>query len=136
MECSHRIAKFEESMLELENIASGKLDPPPLNEVPCNGCTLCCKGDAIRILPEDDASQFQTVPHERFPGQLMLDHQENGDCVYLTGSGCSIHGYQPTMCQTMDCRTIARKFKRSDLKRYSCPLSVWKRGRQMIGRIW
>ena len=33
--------------------------------VPCDDCTLCCRGDAISIHPElgDDASQYQTVPH-------------------------------------------------------------------------
>lgn len=110
--------------------------PAQPGNVPCNGCTLCCQGDAIRLLPGDDPSQYQTEPHERFEGQLMLAHKANGDCIYLTSGGCSIHDRKPQMCRDMDCRKIARRFKRGDLKRLNCPVKVWNRGRQLIGRSW
>jgi Fe-S-cluster containining protein len=105
-----------------------------MNNVPCNGCTLCCKGDAIRILPQDDPLKYQTVPHERFPGHLMLDHKPNGDCIYLTPEGCAIHDDKPQMCKELDCRILARKFKRKDLERFSLPVRVWNKGRSLIGR--
>lgn len=103
-------------------------------DVPCNGCTLCCHGDAIRILPQDDPAQYQTVPHAHFPGHLMLDHKENGECVYLTRDGCGIHDSKPTMCREMDCRRIAKTIKKRDLKRYNVPLAVWHKGRIMAYR--
>ncbi len=34
-----------------------------LSDVPCGGCTLCCHNDAVRLLPSDDPSQYQTEPH-------------------------------------------------------------------------
>lgn len=105
--------------------------------VPCNGCTLCCKGDTIRLLPEDNPLAYQTEPHERFPGELMLAHKENGDCVYLGESGCTIQETKPAMCRTMDCRAIflhypnQRKFMRA--KRTGIPLSfdLWNRGKEL-----
>ena len=39
-----------------------------LFNVPCNGCTLCCKGDAVRLLPGDDKTKWATVPHASMPG--------------------------------------------------------------------
>ena len=49
-----------------------------MNHVPCNGCTRCCRNDAVRILPHEDASQWRTVPHDYRPGALMLEHKPNG----------------------------------------------------------
>ena len=83
MEANYRIKSFEQAMEELESIGRQNEIEAKTGNVPCNGCTLCCRGGAIRILPEDDATQYQTVPHDHFPGQLMLDHKENGECVYL-----------------------------------------------------
>lgn len=120
--------------LEIEPVLK---NPAPTRNVPCNGCTICCQGyDAIRLLPGDDPTQYETEPHDRFPGHLMLAHKENGDCVYLGSGGCSIHDRKPKICQEMDCRNIARKLSKDQAKRYNVPLVVWKRGRQMIGRSW
>ncbi len=134
MECNHRINNFEKAMQELENIKSQSKSELPTGTVRCNGCTLCCHGDAIRLLPEDDVTQYKTVPHDHFKDELMLAHKENGDCVYLSDGGCSIHTSKPQMCREMDCRRLARTVKKKDLKRYNLPLSVWNKGRQMIGR--
>lgn len=80
--------------------------------VPCNGCTLCCKGDAVRLLPLDDAAQYRTVRHDSIRGALMLDHKPNGDCFYLEATGCSIHETKPFMCKEMDCRLLSQKITR------------------------
>lgn len=83
--------------------------------VPCNGCTLCCRGDAISIHPElgDDASQYQTVPHFipelAAKGTLMLAHKPDRSCVYLGAGGCSIHGSAPALCREFDCRQLVRR---------------------------
>lgn len=62
-----------------------------MSSVPCAGCTLCCRTDAIRLLPDDDASQYQTEPHPHHPGSLMLAHKADGSCIYLTEAGCGIN---------------------------------------------
>ncbi|EJG5414317.1 YkgJ family cysteine cluster protein [Salmonella enterica] len=83
--------------------------------VPCAGCTACCKGDAISIHPElgDDTEAYQTVPH--FMPQLaakgvrMLAHDANRNCVYLGEAGCTIHGRAPALCREFDCRKMAKR---------------------------
>jgi hypothetical protein len=104
--------------------------------VPCNGCTLCCKGDAIRLTEEDNLSNFLTEPHPFIQGALMLAHKPNGDCIYLNESGCGIHDSAPSLCRSTDCRSIALKYdfdtamqlhkmKRIDIR-------VWDRGNELI----
>ena len=134
MEVNHRIKSFEEAMEEIEAIRRQEDAKSANGNVPCNGCTLCCLNDAIRILPEDDASKYQTVPHEHFIGHLMLDHKPNGECVYLTNNGCGIHDTKPTMCREMDCRRIFKSVKQRNLKRYNIPMRVWNKGKQLSCR--
>ena len=103
----------------------------PANAVPCNGCTACCHGDAIRLLPGDVAESYRTAPHDRVPGALMLEHQPNGDCVYLGPiglgrRGCTIHWRKPLMCREFDCRTVAQGVSRVQaLKLVSRGLLSW-----------
>ena len=104
-----------------------------INVVPCNGCTLCCRGDAIRLLPADDPSQYETEPHDRYPGQLMLAHKANGDCVYLGESGCAIHDRSPLMCREMDCRNVARALSYTQARKLGNVIHVWKKGKSLQG---
>lgn|SRR5574337_648562 len=104
-------------------------------DVPCNGCTLCCHNDAVRILPHEDASKWQTEPHNMMPGALMLAHKPNGDCVYLGERGCTIQHDKPQMCYEMDCRLIARKISWTQARKLSASgrmtMAVWRRGRDL-----
>ncbi|HGX3708931.1 TPA: YkgJ family cysteine cluster protein [Escherichia coli] len=83
--------------------------------LPCNGCTACCRGDAISIHPElgDVADDYETVPHYipqmAEKGVRMLAHKPDKTCVYLTETGCSIHGRAPALCREFDCRKMAKK---------------------------
>ena len=103
--------------------------------VPCNGCTICCHNDALRLLPGDDASLYETEPHCAFPGELMLAHDKNHDCVYLTSEGCGIYESRPIMCREKDCRGIAKKLSKKQAVKMRI-LPVWNRGRQLSGRPW
>ncbi|EJM1834574.1 YkgJ family cysteine cluster protein [Salmonella enterica] len=84
-------------------------------DVPCNGCTLCCRSDAISIHPElgDVAEDYQTEPHivpqMAADGIVMLAHKPDGSCVYLGDDGCTIHGKAPALCREFDCRRWVRK---------------------------
>jgi len=86
--------------------------------VPCNGCGLCCKNDAIMLHPEcgDKPETYQTVPFVNpltgEPG-LMLAKAPNGECIYLGASGCTIHDRAPTICREFDC---GKMFKLYTLK--------------------
>lgn len=104
--------------------------------VPCNGCTLCCHGDAIRLLPEDNPDKYKTVPHHAIKGALMIDHKPNGDCIYLSATGCAIHDDKPKMCRYMDCRNIAAKISFTTARKLAnknlLPFNVWRRGKDLL----
>ncbi|HEY6906570.1 MAG TPA: YkgJ family cysteine cluster protein [Ignavibacteriaceae bacterium] len=108
-------------------------------KVPCNGCTLCCQGDAIRLLEEDDPAEYITEPHAYIPGALMLAHKSNGDCIYLDGKGCSIHHRAPSLCRAADCRSLAFKYNfETALKLHEIgriDLRVWDKGNELIKRL-
>lgn len=110
-----------------------------MSDVPCNGCTRCCHGDAVRLLPTEDLTQYETEPHPFFKGDYMLAHKQNGDCVYLESSGCSIHDRRPQMCRDMDCRGIAKHMTYTNArklhKQRGLPLAVWRKGRQLLGAM-
>lgn len=107
-----------------------------LIDVPCNGCTRCCHGDAVRILPHEDASQWQTEAHPDMPGARMLAHGADDKCVYLGASGCTIHMAKPEQCRTMDCRNLARVIPftkaRQLAARNALPMGVWRRGKDLL----
>ena len=65
----------------------------------CNGCTACCRGDRIHLLPGDDPANFETVPRD---GKRFL-RQIDGECIYLTDEGCAIYDRQPLMCRQFNC---------------------------------
>jgi hypothetical protein len=113
--------------------------PFTIGEVPCDGCRLCCQnGDMLRLLPEDDPDQYVTVPHPVIPDALMLDHQPNGDCIYLGETGCTIYAIRPLMCREMDCRTTAYAYTYTQIRKFgrkriaSSFIRVWKHGRQLL----
>jgi len=75
--------------------------PADLN---CGGCVQCCIGDTITLQPGDDPKRYKT---ELRNGKRVLRKGIDGNCVYLTPTGCGIHGSAPTECQKFDCRVYA-----------------------------
>ena len=106
-----------------------------VGKVPCNGCTQCCHGDAVRILPHEDASQWQTAPHQYFRDVRMLEHAANGDCIYLGDighgrRGCTIHERRPQVCREMDCRLIYARLTFEQAKSMHVT-AVWRKGYEL-----
>lgn len=105
-------------------------------EVPCNGCTLCCQGDAVRLEPEDMNKGYRTEPHPYIPGALMIAHRPNGDCVYLGEEGCTIHDDAPSLCRAADCRAVALRYDFMAARQLHAmgrlDIRVWDKGRQLI----
>jgi Putative zinc- or iron-chelating domain len=103
--------------------------------VPCNGCTLCCKEDAVPILPHEDATQWKTEPHPYKRGALMLAHKRNGDCFYLGDGGCTIQDSKPQICGEMDCRVVASRITFTQARKMdksgALPMAVWRKGREL-----
>lgn len=108
----------------------------PLYNVPCDGCTLCCHGDAVRLLAGDDLGKYQTEPHPYMLEARMLTHKPNGDCLYLGDEGCTIHGTKPQMCREMDCRRIARAITWTQARkmetRGELRMDIWRRGKELL----
>lgn len=101
----------------------------------CNQCTLCCQGDAIRKLPNDN-DDLKWVEHDQIPNAFMLDHKPNRDCIYLIDNvGCELHftELKPEQCQSMDCRNITKLVSKNKAKELGI-YPTWKRGKELINR--
>lgn len=112
--------------------------------VPCGLCRLCCKSQVVLLLPErgDDISQYDyttVVNPVTGKDQFMLRHLPNGDCVYLSGSGCSIHARAPFMCQEFDCRRqflgLPRNLRRVGVKNGHLSKAILDAGRERLGSL-
>ena len=79
--------------------------------IDCGDCHLCCQNGMLVILIDgpDDMWPYKCSPRVA-NGEIIrvLDHQPNGDCVYLGPDGCSIHGQHPHMCRVFDCADFVR----------------------------
>lgn len=92
------------------------------SNVPCNGCTACCQGDMILLHPEHGDDPKQYACHDEvnpIDGKTYktLDHQANGNCVYLGESGCTIHDRAPIVCREFDCRIMFSMLDRNTRRR-------------------
>lgn len=103
-------------------------------DVPCHGCTLCCKNDVVRLRADEaKLGKWNMEPHPYIPNQFMLAHKINGDCYYLNSDGCSIHYDKPRQCQSMDCRTLANRFTFEQARQNPyIPLRVWRKGKKLL----
>lgn len=84
-------------------------------KVPCDGCTVCCTGQTIYLMPHDgdNLADYVKVPAFNPVTQQMgfaLPNKENGDCHYLGQGGCTIYGRTPVVCRAFDCRKFVANF--------------------------
>ena len=109
--------------------------------VPCNGCTLCCRGELIVLHPEegDDPSRYDTVMvHSggEIGDVFALKNKANGDCIYLGESGCTIHDRRPLVCRAYDCRdnylTTPRHKRRRMIAEGLASKAIFNRGRELL----
>lgn len=83
--------------------------------LPCDGCTACCRSDAISLHPElgnlveSYKTESHIVPQMAESGIRMLAHKPGGSCIYLGDEGCTIHGKAPALCREFDCRRWVRR---------------------------
>ena len=105
------------------------------SKVPCNGCTLCCKDDAVRLY-DYERDRFVHEVHPYMKGFWMLAHKKNGDCYYLGENGCTIHDSKPVLCDSMDCRNIANNVTYTNARKLDkngrLRMSVWKKGKELL----
>jgi Fe-S-cluster containining protein len=77
--------------------------------VPCNGCTECCRSNQGLFLQPElgdkvESYRHQTMTDEATGEPIFLLATENGQCVYLGDSGCTIYSRRPLLCRSFDCR--------------------------------
>jgi Fe-S-cluster containining protein len=83
------------------------------SDVPCNGCTACCRSSQFVHIEPDEVDTLAHIPVElRFPapgrpqGHVVLGYDERGHCPMLDDDRCSIYAHRPRACRTYDCRVF------------------------------
>ncbi len=80
------------------------------SEVPCDGCTACCRTFHFVDIGSDETETLGRIPTEllapapRRPGHMVLGYDEQGRCPMLGDAGCSIYEHRPRSCRSYDCR--------------------------------
>jgi hypothetical protein len=80
--------------------------------VPCNGCTACCRDPNLFVDVTDEEAKRLKVHQDTNMDQReykngvawVLDRNEKGECVYLIDNRCSIYSERPKSCRQYDCR--------------------------------
>ncbi len=90
------------------------LDGDGESDVPCDGCTACCRSSQFVHIEPDEVETLAHIPAELlFPapllptGHVVLGYDENGHCPMLVDDRCSIYAHRPRTCRTFDCRVYA-----------------------------
>jgi Fe-S-cluster containining protein len=89
-------------------------------DVPCHGCTACCRSGKLIPVEDDEVDALAHLPADclvPMPGQpagRFLRHDESGRCSQLTAEGCSVYAHRPQACRSYDCRIFAAAGLRAD----------------------
>lgn len=74
-------------------------------EVPCQGCTACCRAGYSVPLSPGEAARLPSVPDtDGFP---ILPRHPDGSCALLVEGRCSIYTQRPQSCKDYDCRVFS-----------------------------
>jgi hypothetical protein len=82
-------------------------------DVPCDGCTACCRASQFVPVGPDEADALAHLPAELLfpvpgrPGHQLLGYDERGHCPMLVEDRCSVYEHRPRACRTYDCRVYA-----------------------------
>jgi hypothetical protein len=82
-------------------------------DVPCDGCTACCRSSQFIHIEPDETEALARIPSEllfpapRLPlGHVVMGYDEEGRCPMLVDDRCSIYDDRPRTCRTYDCRIL------------------------------
>lgn len=83
-------------------------------DVPCGGCTACCRSyQFVHIEPDEAATLARIDPAllapapGKPPGHVVMGYDGEGRCPMLGDDGCRIYEDRPRTCRTYDCRVFA-----------------------------
>ncbi len=84
------------------------------SDVPCGGCTACCRSSQFIHIGPEETDALEHIPTALlFPapqmprGHVLMGYDARGACPMLTDVGCSIYEHRPRTCRTYDCRVFA-----------------------------
>jgi uncharacterized protein len=84
------------------------------SDVPCGGCTACCRSFQFVHIEPDEVDAIAHIPAELlFPapqrprGHVVMGYDDEGRCPMLGAGGCSIYEHRPRTCRMYDCRVFA-----------------------------
>lgn len=64
----------------------------------------------IAIRPRLTDEEAEMWGHDTTPtGEKVMRADKQGNCVYLTDTGCGIHNQSPAFCKSFDCRDLYAK---------------------------
>jgi hypothetical protein len=78
-------------------------------EVPCAGCTECCRSNQGLFLHPEQGDEVESYRFRVAAGRdgrdvFLLETTPEGACVYLGPEGCTIYERRPLLCRSFDCR--------------------------------
>ena len=88
-----------------------------IGEVRCDGCTICCRHQAVVLLPEEGDNLAVLKRHVQMGDALVLERTAAGDYVYLEEGGCSVWKDRPSVCRSFDCRGLFLSLSRTERRR-------------------
>jgi len=96
------------------HVALGAVRGERAADVPCDGCTACCRASQfVHIAPDEHDTLAHIPPALLFPapmmprGHVVLGYDERGHCPMLVDDRCSIYAHRPRTCRAYDCRVLA-----------------------------
>ncbi|HKM61362.1 MAG TPA: YkgJ family cysteine cluster protein [Acidisphaera sp.] len=96
----------EDFVRELHEHAEGKLRAM---RTPCAGCSACCYSKVVAVRPDEerpeDLAHLDMQPAA--DGTLRLRKRDDGACVHLGETGCTVYDHRPRGCRAYDCRGMA-----------------------------
>jgi hypothetical protein len=97
-----------EQLLSRQHALADALDrgERPVMPVPCQGCRSCCYLSKLDFNPalerDTDLAHLDYTVQE--DGTARLRKREDGACVHLGETGCTVYEHRPTVCRVYDCR--------------------------------
>lgn len=105
-----RAGEFSDWLTGLRRALAGEA----VSDVPCGGCTACCRSSQFVHIEPDEHETLARIPAallfpapRRPEGHVLLGYKQNGHCPMLVDDRCSIYEHRPRTCRTYDCRVLA-----------------------------
>ncbi len=82
-------------------------------DVPCDGCTACCRSGKLIPVDPDESDALAHIPSDCLlplegesgdTARRVLAHDDSGRCSQLTAEGCAVYDHRPRACRMYDCR--------------------------------